>query len=81
MGRRVADIAHAIYGSRAYLSRRNDKDLSAHDWIGLDDALANSVIARWMHANVRAAHIAWLRVTPCPLHVMAGLEAGHDAER
>ena len=25
VGRRVADIAHAIYGSRAYLSRREDK--------------------------------------------------------
>jgi DNA-binding transcriptional LysR family regulator len=58
VGRRVADIAHAIYGSSAYLSRRDDKDLSAHDWIGLDDALASTVIARWMHDIVRAAHIA-----------------------
>jgi DNA-binding transcriptional LysR family regulator len=57
VGRRVADIAHAIYGSRAYLSRRDEKDLSTHDWIGLDDALANTVIARWMHENLRAAHI------------------------
>jgi DNA-binding transcriptional LysR family regulator len=57
VGRRVADIAHAIYGSRAYLSRRDDKDLSTHDWIGLDDALASTVIARWMHENVPAAHI------------------------
>jgi DNA-binding transcriptional LysR family regulator len=58
VGRRVADIAHAIYGSSAYLSRRADKDLSAHDWIGLDDALATTVIARWMHENLRVAHIA-----------------------
>jgi DNA-binding transcriptional LysR family regulator len=56
VGRRIADIAHAIYGSRAYLSRRHDKDLSAHDWIALDDALASTVIGRWMHANLRAAH-------------------------
>jgi DNA-binding transcriptional LysR family regulator len=58
VGRRVAEIAHAIYGSRAYLSRRDGKELSAHDWIGLDDALAESVIARWMQANMRAARIA-----------------------
>lgn len=58
VGRRVADIAHAIYGSRGYLSRRSDKELSAHDWIGLDDALADTVIARWMHENLRAAPIA-----------------------
>jgi DNA-binding transcriptional LysR family regulator len=57
VGRRVAVIAHAIYGSRAYLSRHEDKDLSAHDWIALDDALASTVIGRWMHENLRAAHI------------------------
>ena len=57
VGRRAADIAHAIYGSRAYLSRHEDKDLSAHDWIALDDALASTVIGRWIHENLRAAHI------------------------
>jgi DNA-binding transcriptional LysR family regulator len=58
VGRRVADIAHAIYGSTDYLSRCDDKDLSVHDWIGLDDALASTVIARWMRENVRAAQVA-----------------------
>jgi DNA-binding transcriptional LysR family regulator len=57
VGRRIADIAHAIYGSRAYLSRHEDKDLSAHDWIALDDALASTVIGRWLHENLRGAHI------------------------
>lgn len=55
VGRRVADIAHAIYGSSAYLNRRSNKDLLAHDWIGLDDALAGTVIARWMDENLRGA--------------------------
>lgn len=57
VGRRVADIAHAIYGSKAYLSRRQEKELSAHDWIALDDALASTVIGRWIHENLRAARI------------------------
>jgi DNA-binding transcriptional LysR family regulator len=57
VGRRVADIAHAIYGSKAYLSRRGENELSAHDWIALDDALASTVIGRWIHENLRAAHI------------------------
>ncbi len=57
VGRRVADIAHAIYGSRAYLARRAGKDLSAHDWIGIDDALATTVIGQWMHENMRGARI------------------------
>jgi DNA-binding transcriptional LysR family regulator len=58
VGRRVADIAHAIYGSRAYLSRRDGKELSAHDWIGLDDALAGTVMAQWMEENLRATKFA-----------------------
>ncbi|TWC07227.1 LysR family transcriptional regulator [Bradyrhizobium macuxiense] len=58
VGRRIADIAHAIYGSRAYLARRDDRDLSAHDWIGLDDALAGTVIADWMRKNLRSARVA-----------------------
>ena len=58
VGRRVADIAHAIYGSPAYLSRHADKDLPAHDWIGLDDALANTVVGRWMHEKMPSARIA-----------------------
>jgi DNA-binding transcriptional LysR family regulator len=58
VGRRVADIAHAIYGSQAYLSHRKEKDLSVHDWIGLDDSLASTVIARWMHENLRAVNFA-----------------------
>ncbi|MBV8187482.1 MAG: LysR family transcriptional regulator [Alphaproteobacteria bacterium] len=57
VGRRIADIAHAIYGSRAYLSRHEDKDLSAHDWIALDDALASTVIGRWLGENLGAAQI------------------------
>jgi DNA-binding transcriptional LysR family regulator len=73
VGRRVADIAHAIYGSRAYLSRRDDKDVSAHDWIGLDDALASTVIGRWMHENIRAARIA------CRVDALPALRDAADA--
>jgi len=58
VGRRVADIAHAVYGARAGLARRDGLNLSAHDWIGLDDALAATVIAGWMRENVPAARIA-----------------------
>jgi DNA-binding transcriptional LysR family regulator len=66
VGRRVADIAHAIYGSRAYLSRHKEKDLSTHDWIALDDALASTVIGRWIHENLRTAHIT-CRVDALPV--------------
>jgi DNA-binding transcriptional LysR family regulator len=57
VGRRIANIAHAIYGSPAYLDRRSGRHLSDHEWIGLDDTLATTVIGRWMHGNVRNARI------------------------
>ena len=55
MGRRIADIAHAIYGSPAYLSGHASKDLLAHDWIGVDDALAGTVIGREKIPDARVA--------------------------
>lgn len=58
IGRRVADIAHAIYGSREYLSRHRDQEPPAHDWVGLDDTLVGTVIGRWMRENVPAACMA-----------------------
>jgi DNA-binding transcriptional LysR family regulator len=64
-GRRVAEIAHAIYGSPDYLSRHGGTDLSGHEWIGLDDTLATTVIGRWMQENVRDPRLA-LRVDALP---------------
>jgi DNA-binding transcriptional LysR family regulator len=58
VGRRISDIAHAIYGSHEYLSHVVDRDLDARDWIGLDDALAATVIGRWMRENVPDARVA-----------------------
>ncbi|WP_448956087.1 LysR family transcriptional regulator [Labrys neptuniae] len=57
VGRRVAGIAHAVYGSHAYLSGRQDEALAGHDWIGLDDALGHTVIAAWMRQTLRAARL------------------------
>jgi DNA-binding transcriptional LysR family regulator len=51
VGRRVAHIAHSIYGSRDYLSGQR-RDLTDLYWVGLDDALADTVIGRWMGENV-----------------------------
>ncbi|MEH2544836.1 DNA-binding transcriptional LysR family regulator [Bradyrhizobium sp. AZCC 2262] len=73
VGRRVADIAHAVYGSDAYLTGYGDKDLSAHDWIGLDDTLASTVIARWMRENIRMARIS------CRVDALPALRDAADA--
>jgi DNA-binding transcriptional LysR family regulator len=57
VGRRIAGIAHAIYGSVDYLSRAQDSALFACDWIGLDDALSETAIGRWLQENVPEARL------------------------
>jgi DNA-binding transcriptional LysR family regulator len=65
MGRRIAEIAHAIYGSRECLSRSSAKRLSAHEWIGLDESLAGTAIGRWLAENISEAQVAcWVDALP-----------------
>jgi DNA-binding transcriptional LysR family regulator len=53
VGRRIARIAFAIYGSSQYLSKRRKTDyLAAHQWVGPDDSLADTSVARWMRAEL-----------------------------
>jgi DNA-binding transcriptional LysR family regulator len=59
VGRRVAPIAFALYASPAYLERAPAKrELARHTWIGPDDSLATTTIARWMARTVPDARIA-----------------------
>lgn len=57
VGRRVAEIAHAVYGSPEYLSCHSSAPLPQHDWVGLDDSLAGTVIGRWMHQSLPGARV------------------------
>jgi DNA-binding transcriptional LysR family regulator len=63
VGRRVSAIAFAVYGSPAYLAESGpepgrDLGFTAHRWIGLDDSLAGSTVARWMRVMLAGAEIA-----------------------
>jgi DNA-binding transcriptional LysR family regulator len=65
VGRRIANIEHAVYGSPAYLSHYGGEDSSNFKWIGLDDTLATTVIGRWMRENIRDARISlWVDSLP-----------------
>jgi DNA-binding transcriptional LysR family regulator len=58
IGRRIAKIAFAIYGSSQYLARRRrTDDLAAHQWVGPDDSLAGTSVARWMRAELSESEI------------------------
>jgi DNA-binding transcriptional LysR family regulator len=55
VGRRVADVAFALYAAPG-LAVPGDEDLGAA-WIGLDDSLAGSTIAAWMRNALPEARI------------------------
>jgi DNA-binding transcriptional LysR family regulator len=64
VGRRIATIAHAVYGSPSYLSLHSGDPFEL-EWIGLDDTLATTVIGHWMRENVRESQIR-VRVDALP---------------
>jgi DNA-binding transcriptional LysR family regulator len=49
VGRRVSDVAIALYGSASYLETVPARtDLGRHRWLALDESLSRTTIARWM---------------------------------
>ncbi|HEY3496905.1 MAG TPA: LysR family transcriptional regulator [Polyangiaceae bacterium] len=57
VGRRVASVACAIYGSRRYLEGRSTRKLERLDWIGWPRTSAMS-LAQWMSEHVPSARVA-----------------------
>jgi DNA-binding transcriptional LysR family regulator len=52
VGRKVAVIAEAVYGTPALLRKLGRRpDLSAADWVGPDEAMAYRPLERWMAAQ------------------------------
>jgi DNA-binding transcriptional LysR family regulator len=52
IGRRVSDIAYAIYAAPDYLSLQRGTDWFAQRWIGYDDILASTAAGRWLSGRV-----------------------------
>jgi DNA-binding transcriptional LysR family regulator len=53
VGRRVSDLAFAVYGSPDYLAAHAEKDnLMAHRWVGFDESLMHLAPAKWMVTNL-----------------------------
>jgi DNA-binding transcriptional LysR family regulator len=58
IGRRVAKIAFAIYGSPQYLSQHKARDLAGHRWVAPDDSLVGTSVAQWMRSQLPDSEIA-----------------------
>ena len=53
VGRRIANIAFAIYGAPAYLALHAvTADLASHTWVGFDESLGHIEAAKWMKASI-----------------------------
>ncbi len=62
VGRRVSEVAIALYASPSYLEAIPARaDLARHRWLALDESLARTTIARWMARELGGATVA-LRV-------------------
>ena len=60
VGVRAADVGFAVYGAHVYLTDRSSDPLSAeHVWLGGDEMLVNSPVAKWMERHVPDAHIGF----------------------
>ena len=53
IGRRLAEIAFAVYAGKSYLAERPPvgDDLAGHDVVGYDEALVHLAAARWLEAR------------------------------
>ena len=53
VGRKVATVATAIYGSKEYLRTHPYlNDLNRHDWIGFDETVMESATASWLKQTI-----------------------------
>lgn len=58
VGRRLSELAFALYAGRDYLAAHAaTDDLAAHAWVAPDDSLADSAVARWMRAAMPRARV------------------------
>lgn len=57
VGRRVADIAYAVYGSKQLFGRLKPEQLPEKPWVGFDETLGHLAAAKWTHARVSLGNI------------------------
>ena len=53
VGRKVSQVAIAVYGSKEYLKHHPNLDnLNHHEWIGFDDTVLDTATAKWLQKTV-----------------------------
>lgn len=58
VGRRISEIATALYAAQAYLQQPSSRlELVLHDWIGFEDSLSHLGSARWMESHIPSERV------------------------
>lgn len=58
VGRRVGEVAIALYAAPSYLRRSpRRRPLDKHTWIGLDESLSGTTVAQWMERELAGVPI------------------------
>jgi len=61
VGRKIGDSLWAVYASRKYIARLGQpdrvEDLRRHEWVGLDEAMANHRASQWLRQVAPDAHV------------------------
>jgi DNA-binding transcriptional LysR family regulator len=58
VGRRLAKVAFAVYGSREYVAKRGKiAELKKERWVAPDDSLAGTSVAHWMQSELPESEI------------------------
>ena len=59
VGRRLAGVAFAVYGSKQYLAAVGGGDLNRnHEWVGFDDSLSHLAAYAWLKRNADPERVA-----------------------
>ncbi len=58
VGRKVSDVAFAVYASARHFPRREEASLDAHPWVAPSESLAATTVARWLARELPGARVA-----------------------
>lgn len=59
IGKRIAPLPFAVYGSRDYLERAGDRAFPAHTWIALDESYTGHRTLRWLAQHLPLTDVAY----------------------
>ncbi len=51
-GKKIAELAFAVYATSSFIKKNSGKSLVEHDWLGVDEPLSTSQPGRWLRSEI-----------------------------